>query len=180
LRKTSKDQYNKPTEIQTKENLMQANSHNHAIPEAVISAAETALDAQLQALATYATPLTAEDRRTLLKMGPKTFQFVALAHTLAQQNPQLTSKAFDMAAFSVDYQDAQGLAGLLNKSQQLTQILEDIVMSAGSDAHHHALEFYSDVKAEAARNVPEARTVYEQLKAVYPRSGRKRRVNEDE
>jgi hypothetical protein len=159
---------------------MQIDSHRYAIPEAVISAAETSLDTQLQALTAYATPLTAEDRRTLLKMGSKTYQFVALAHTLAEQNPQLTSKAFDMAAFSVDYQDAQGLAGLLNKSQQLTQILEDIVMSAGSDAHHHALEFYADVKSEAARNVPEARTVYEQLKAVYPQSGRRRRNNEDE
>ena len=56
---------------------MKANSHNQAITEIVISAAETALDAQFQALCPYATPLTAEDRHTLLKMGPKTFQFVA-------------------------------------------------------------------------------------------------------
>jgi hypothetical protein len=81
-----------------------------------------------------------------------------------------------MAAFTVDYQDAQGLAGLLSKSRQLTEILEDIVMTAGSDAHHYALEFYADVKSEAARNVPEANTVYEQLKAAYPNSGRKRRA----
>jgi hypothetical protein len=40
--------------------------------------------------AAYATPLTAEDRRNLPKTGPKTFQFVELAHTLAGQNPQLT------------------------------------------------------------------------------------------
>lgn len=159
---------------------MKANSHNQAITEIVISAAETALDAQLQALGPYATPLTAEDRHTLLKMGPKTFQFVALAYTLAEQNPQLTSKAFDMAAFIIDYQDAQGLSGLLNKSRQLTEILEDIVMTAGSDAHHYALEFYADVKSEASRNVPEAKTVYEQLKAVYPSKNRKRRATADE
>jgi hypothetical protein len=36
-------------------------------------------------------------------MGSKTFQFVAQAHTLAEQNPQLTSKSFDMAAFTIDY-----------------------------------------------------------------------------
>ena len=155
---------------------MQSNTHNQAVPEAVINVAETSIEAQLQAIGSYATPLTAEDRRTLLKMGPKTFQFVVLAHTLAQQNPGLTSKAFDMAAFTIDYQDAQGLSGLLNKSRQLTEILEDIVMAAGSDAHHYALEFYTDVKSEAARNVPEAKTVYDQLKAAYPNSGRKRRV----
>jgi hypothetical protein len=132
----------------------------------------------LQALTAYATPLTAEDRRTLLKMGPKTFQFVALAHTLAEQNPQLTSKAFDMAAFTVDYQDAQGLSGLLSKTRQLTQLIEDIVMAAGSDAHHASLEFYSDVKSQAERNVPEAWPVYEQLKAASPRSGRRRRSTE--
>jgi hypothetical protein len=159
---------------------MKVNSHSQAIPEAVISAAETALEAQLQAIAAYATPLTPEDRRTLLKMGPKTFQFVALAHTLAEQNPQLTSKAFDMAAFTIDCQDAQGLLGLLNKSRQLTEILEDIVMTAGSDAHHYALDFYADAKSEASRNVPEAKTVYEQLKAVYPVKNRKHRTTVDE
>jgi hypothetical protein len=31
------------------------------------------------------------------------------------------------------------------------------------------------VKAEAARNVPEARAVYEQLKAAYPDKSRKHR-----
>jgi hypothetical protein len=157
---------------------MQANSHNHAVPEAVISAAEAALDAQLQALAAYATPLTAEDRHVLLKMGPKSFQFVTLAHTLAEQNPQLTSKAFDMAAFTVDYQDAQGLSGLLSKARQLTQLIEDIVRAAGSDDHHCALEFYADVKSQAARNVPEARSVYEQLKAASPHGSRRRRSTE--
>jgi hypothetical protein len=75
---------------------MQANSHNHAIPETVITAAETAGNAQLETLAAYATPLTADDRHNLLKTRPKTFQFVELAYTLAQENPQLTSKAFDI------------------------------------------------------------------------------------
>jgi hypothetical protein len=155
---------------------MQAHSHNQSIPEVIISAAESSLDAQLQAITTYATPLTAKDRRAILKMGPKTFQFVALAHTLAEQNPQLTSKSFDMAAFTLDYQDAQGLSALLNKSRQLTEILEDIVMTAGSDAHHYALNFYADVRSQADRNIPEAKTVYEQLKSVYPNKGRKRRA----
>jgi hypothetical protein len=83
-----------------------------------------------------------------------------------------------MAAFTVDYQDAQGLSGLLSKARQLTQLIEDIVMSAGSDAHHASLEFYSDVKSQAERNVPEAWPVYEQLKAASPRSGRRRRSTE--
>jgi hypothetical protein len=52
-----------------KGDLMQANSHNQAIPETVITAMETAVNAQLEALADYATPLTADDRRDLLKTG---------------------------------------------------------------------------------------------------------------
>jgi hypothetical protein len=113
-------------------------------------------------------------------MGPKTFQFVELAHTLDEQNPQLTSKSFDMAAFSADWHDAHGLLGLENRVRQLLEMIEDVRMAAGSDAHHHALEVYADVKAEAARNVPDARAVYEQLKAAYPNSGRKRRKTGDE
>ena len=159
---------------------MQSNTHSQAIPEAIISSAETAITTQLQAISPYATPLTAEDRRNLLKMGAKRFQFVTLAHTLAEQNPHLTSKAFDMAAFTIDYHDAQSLFGLLSKARQLTEILEDIVMTAGSDARHYALEFYADVKLEASRNIPEAKTIYEQLKAAYPSKSRKYRSEADE
>jgi hypothetical protein len=163
-----------------KGDFMQANSHNQAIPEAVITAAETAIDAQLQALAPYATPLTAEDRHNLLKTGPKTFQFVELAHTLAEENPQLTSKAFDMAAFTTDWNDAHNLLGVENKARQLLELIEDIRMAAGSDSARQALEVYADFKAAAGRNVPEARAAYEQLKAAYPSKGRKHRTNESE
>jgi hypothetical protein len=96
---------------------MQANSHNQAIPDAVVARAETAIDAQLQVLAPYATPLTAEDRHNLLKTGPKTFRFVELAHTLAEENPQLTSKVFDLAAFTADWNDAHNLLGIENKAR---------------------------------------------------------------
>jgi hypothetical protein len=154
---------------------MQANSHNQAIPEATITAAETAIDAQLQALAAYASPLTADDRRNLLKTGPKTFQFVELAYTLAQENPQLTSKAFDMAAFTTDWSDAHNLLGVENKARQLLELIEDIRMAAGGDDAHHALEVYADFKAAADRNVPEARAAYEQLRAAYPNKSRPRR-----
>jgi hypothetical protein len=154
---------------------MHSNNHSTAIPDAVISAAETAIDAQLQALDHYAAPLTADERRNLLKTGPRTFQFVELAHTLAQQNPQLTSKAFDMTAFTVDWNDTHNLLGLENKARQLFELIEDIRMAAGSDAAHHALEVYADMKSAAARNVPEARAAYEQLKAAYPNKGRPHR-----
>jgi hypothetical protein len=153
---------------------MYNNKHNQSIPEAVITAADTALDAQLQALLPFNTPLTAADRQSILKMGPKTFQFVELAHTLAEQNPQLTSKSFDMAGFTTDWKDAHGLMGLLNKARQLAETIEDIIMTAGGDAAHSALEFYADVKTEASRNVPEARAIYEQLKAAYPKKGRRK------
>jgi hypothetical protein len=156
-----------------KERKMQANSHIQAIPEAAVTAAEAALDAQLQALAPFSTPLTAEDRQSLLKTGPKTFQFLELAYTLAGQNPALTSKSFDMAAFTADYQDAHGLLGLENKARQLLEMIADIRMAAGSDAAHYALEFYADVKIGADRNVPEARAVYEQLRDAYPSRNRK-------
>jgi hypothetical protein len=159
---------------------MQANSHNQAIPETVITAAETAIDAQLQAIIPYATPLTAEDRHSLLKTGPKTFQFVELAHTLAKENPQLTSKAFNMDAFTTDWNDARSLLGVENKVRQLLELIEDIRMTAGSDSAHHALEVYADFKSAADRNVPEAHAAYEQLKAVYPNKSRKHRENVDE
>ncbi|MDR1325324.1 MAG: hypothetical protein LBK00_04725 [Treponema sp.] len=157
---------------------MQAHSHNQAIPETVVTAVETAIDAQLQAVVPYATPLTAEDRHNLLKTGPKTFQFVELAYILASENSQLTSKAFDLRAFTAGWNDLRNLLGLENKARQLLELIEDIRIAAGSDCAHYALEVYADFKAAADRNVPEARAAYEQLKAVYPNKSRKRQTDE--
>jgi hypothetical protein len=159
---------------------MPSKNHNQSIPKDVITAAEAAIDAQLKALTAYATPLTSDDRHNLLKTGPKTFQFVELAYTLAQENPQLTSKAFDMECFTTDWNDAHNLLGVENKARQLLELIEDIRMTAGSDSAHHALEIYADFKVAVDRHIPEARAAYEQLKAAYPNKSRKHRESKPE
>jgi hypothetical protein len=99
---------------------------------------------------------------------------------LAKENLQLTSKAFDMAAFTIDWSDTHNLLSVENKARQLLELIADIRMAAGSDSAHHALEVYADFKAAAERNIPNARAAYEQLKEAYPSKSRKRPADEAE
>jgi hypothetical protein len=52
-------------------------------------------------------------------------------------------------------------------------------MSAGNDSTRHALEVYADFKPATGWNGSEACAAYEQLKAVYPGKGRKRRAADE-
>ncbi|MDR2481285.1 MAG: hypothetical protein LBD07_03210, partial [Spirochaetaceae bacterium] len=159
---------------------MKGNHHDQAIPEELIKETEKTLELQMEAFQPYFSTLTPEERQSMLKLGAKTFLFVEKACALAVENPNLTSKAFDANELVIDFGDAHRLIGLLNKARQFVELLEDITMTSGSEAHYAALEFYADVKAAAARNVPEAHAVYAELKAVYPSRKKKRKGEEEE
>lgn len=159
---------------------MKNDTHSQSVPEAVITAATAKLDEVLTALKEYATPLIAAERRELLKMGDKSLSFVEQAHKLATANPGLRSKYFDMGGFDADFTDAHELSPLAAKARQVLETVEDIQMTAGSEAYHAANEFYADVKSAAERDVPEARAVYETLKAANPHKGGRRRKPQGE
>jgi hypothetical protein len=104
------------------------------IPTAVITAAETALEALEAPLEPYMRPLTTSDRKRMAKMGPKTQSFVEHAEAYAEANPQFRPGHLDMAAFTAHLEAAHELWNLIDKVEQLVVTLKDTLTAKGADA----------------------------------------------
>jgi hypothetical protein len=157
---------------------MKDNKHVQAIPQEVLTQAQTKINEVAVLLAPYVIALTPAERHELSKMGEKTISFVEKAYDFAQQNPNLVLPYLDIAAFGVDFGDAHGLWTLVNSIRQLEENAGDTEMVAGSEAYQAALVFYKSVKMAAAQDVPGAKAVYEELRTRFP--GGKRKTGETE
>jgi hypothetical protein len=152
---------------------MKDNKHVQAIPQGVLTQAQTKINEAAALLAPYVVALTPAERHELPKMGEKTISFVEKAYDFAQQNPNLVPPYLDIAAFGVDFGDAHGLWTLVNSIRQLEENAGDTEMTAGSEAYQAALVFYKSVKMAAAQDIPGAKAVYEELKTRFPGGKRK-------
>jgi hypothetical protein len=152
---------------------MKDNRHSQAIPQDVLTQAQTKINEVITLLAPYVVALTPSERHELPKMGEKTISFVEKAFDFAQQNPNLVPPYLDIGAFGTDFKDAHGLWTLVNSIRQLEENAGDTEMTAGSEAYQAALVFYKSVKVAAAQDVPGAKAVYEELKTRFPGGKRK-------
>jgi hypothetical protein len=157
---------------------MKDNKHVQAIPQDVLTQAQTKINEVAALIAPYVVALTPAERHELPKMGEKTISFVEKAYDFAQQNPNLVPPYLDITAFGVDFGDAHGLWTLVNSIRQLDENTGDTEMMAGSEAYQAALVFYKSVKMAAAQDIPGAKAVYEELKTRFP--GGKRKSSETE
>jgi hypothetical protein len=152
---------------------MKDNKHVQAIPQDVLTQAQTKINEVAALLAPYFVALTPSERHELPKMGEKTIGFVEKAYDFAKQNPNLVPPYLDIVAFGVDFGDAHGLWTLVNSIRQLDENTSDTEMAAGSEAYQAALVFYKSVKMAAAQDIPGAKAVYEELKTRFPGGKRK-------
>jgi hypothetical protein len=157
---------------------MKKNSHVQAIPQDILTQAQTKIQEALTLLTPYLLALTPVERQGMPKMGEKTISFVEKAYDFAKQNPNLVPPYLEMTAFGTDFTDAHGLWTLHNLVLQLEEGISDTEMTAGSEAYQAALVFYKSVKMAAAQDIPGAKAVYEELKTRFP--GGKRKAGETE
>lgn len=158
---------------------MKNNKHVQQIPPSVVTEITNQLNEVKVALESDAVILTPEERHDLLKMGPKTLDFVEKAYTLASQNPSLRPPYLNISEFADDFNDAHNLIAVYNTAKQITEMLSDTILAAGSDAYHASLIFYNSVKVAAEQDVPAGKVVYEELRKRFPR-GRRRGFSGDE
>jgi hypothetical protein len=158
---------------------MKNNRHLDKFPEIALTHAKEKIAEISASFAPYIVALTPEERRSLLKMGDRTLAFVEKAHDFAAANPSLVPPYVDMDAYDVDFADAHGLWTLLNSISQLYENLSNTVMVAGSEAYQTSLTFYKNIKIAAEQDVPGAASIYEELRARFPRN-KKSSVTETE
>ena len=106
--------------------------------------------------------LTAEERRKRFKMGNKSLSFVSNSLIAAQSNPDILPASFDLDEFSSNYQLATTLTEVHFRLQQLTEKVDDTLMSVSSEAMTDSLTVYDYIKT-AAKKTPGLKAIADQL-----------------
>ena len=148
--------------------MSQQNQVAIQIPAAVLQSI-LKLIADLQtALAPYVITLTPTDRKTLLKMSDKSVAFVTKTLDYTKSNPEFNPSFLSVSDMQIDVDAVNQLEPLLNKVKQVADNLDDTIMLSGSEAFAGALLYYSSIKQAIKGNVPNAKTIYDDLSQRYP------------
>ncbi|MEY4589391.1 MAG: hypothetical protein RL497_1467 [Pseudomonadota bacterium] len=144
------------------------------IPEADLLDIQTALTTLTTKLAPHLISLSTNVRKDLPKMGEKSQAFVGKAREFASQNPALVPSFLDLAAFEIDWKAVELLTSLQRQLAPLADNLSDTLVLSGSEAYQAALIFYSNIKVAARANVPNAKTIEDDLAKRFPGGGSSR------
>lgn len=120
----------------------------------------------------YLIALTPEERHDLFKMSDKSIPFVDKCLKYAETNPEFAPPFINIPEMTKDVEAVDELSPILNALRQLTSNTDDTIMLAGSEALVTSLAYYNTAKEAAKRDVPNAKTIYEDLKQRFPQAGK--------
>ncbi|MBD1824784.1 hypothetical protein H6F51_20150 [Cyanobacteria bacterium FACHB-DQ100] len=123
-----------------------------------IKAALATIEAQMP----FLVHLSTEERRKLFKMGNKSLSFVNNSLIAAQSNPDILPASFDLDKFRSNYELATTLTEVLLRLQQLTEKVDDTLISVSSEAMTDSLTVYDYIKT-ASKKTPGLKAVADQL-----------------
>ena len=138
-----------------------------------IDAALTALEAQFDDFI----ELSVEQRRELVKLGPRSEVFCRETLSVMERSPGALPVDFDMDAVREDREALDQVRPILSRLRMLTSRANDTEMALGSDLYKAALEGYRFARASGAG------ALLDELKAqANPRfkSNRKRKGSDDD
>lgn len=147
------------------------NNYTTAIPDAVLKKALDHFQQGAAELRPYLQALTPDERSNMLKMGPKTVDFVKKAFEYARNNPSFVPAFLDLNEFT---RDSAALSGLSPIGQLLAGLVldtESTMMLAGSDAYAAALVLYNNIKFLAKNKQPGAQAALDDLGQQFPGNG---------
>ncbi len=148
------------------------------IPQTVIDDVMAKLQECKTALAPYLQGLTAEERKTLFKMGDKTVATVQKTKSYMDTNPEFIPGYMNKTEFLKDETVVTQLNPIANLAKQLASDTEDTVMLSGSEALQEAMLYYGQVKEASSKGVPTAKPIYEDLKQRFSKRSRKTNPSE--
>ena len=148
-------------------------------PEDLKQAQELAakLDAILKP---YLIALKPDERAKLPKMGDKTMPFVEKVTEYCVANPEFVPIYMNVKNLNNDLQAANDLTTVYRSIGQLASSLNDTIMLAGSEAYSNALTYYNSVKEANKKNVPNAKTIFEDLKKRFEKAKNKKASETEE
>jgi len=110
--------------------------------------------------------LTAEERRSLYKMGDKRLAFVQNSLKAATNNRGILPNSFDYDGYIKDCELAAKLTEVVMALHQITEQADDTLMAVGSEAMGSSLTVYEYVKT-AAKRTAGLKVIAEQLGGLF-------------
>jgi hypothetical protein len=143
-----------------------------------VSMVQADIDAVKAALVTinsklpFLITLSAEERKSLFKLGPKSADFVQDASTAVTNFPNILPPTFDKTEYGKDTALFKVLADLKFLVDSLQEKLDNTYMAVGSEALVASLEVYAYVQTAADRT-PGLKTVADKLRDRFKRQSQK-------
>jgi len=143
------------------------------IPQTVLNEVNQKLQECKTLLAPYLKALTADDRKSLFKMGDKTVATVQKVKSYLETNPEFAPVYMDKDEFLKDEAVVTGLNPISNLVDQLASDLSDTITLAGSEALMASMLYYGTSKEAASKGVATAKPIYEDLSQRFSKRGNK-------
>ena len=124
-------------------------------------------------LAPYLQGLTADERKSLFKMGDKTVATVQKVKDYVETNPEFAPAYINKEEFLKDEALVTTLNPLGNLATQLASDISDTIILAGSEALSAALFYYGTTKEAADRGIATAGPIYQDLKQRFVQKSRR-------
>ncbi len=140
---------------------------------AELTAIDAALTAIEGALAGKTINLTPEERQQHGRIGNKTENWIEKVKGYMDGNPALVPAYIDKAEHDKDYATRKDIAPLLNRLNGIFEQLDDTQKLISSDLYTNSIAFYRNLKISSEQNVPGSTAIYNDLKAQFPRTGKK-------
>jgi len=127
------------------------------IPAEDVAAVQDAIKVIEEKLKPHLVALQPAERKELPKMSDKTAPFVEKVLDYAESDAEFAPAYLDVPELKKDL-DAVGMLTLVARPiEQLSEMLNDTIMLAGSEAFVASLAYYNSVKQAAKMNVPGAK-----------------------
>lgn len=144
-----------------------------------LTALDTHLDGIQQVLAGKTVNLTPEQRQQYGSIGNQNKLIVDKAKNYMEQHPNWVPNFIDKTEFDKDYNARQQMEERTQRLQNLTQQLLDTKTLLDHDNYTNTLSFYRMMRYLAGENEPGSKTVYEDMKVLFSRSGRPASTDEE-
>lgn len=117
--------------------------------------------------------LTKEQRRKLYKMGEASKPFVEKVMEYVISNPEFLPPYTDVPEMGKDWKTISELLPVLNALMQLSSNLDDTLMQAGAEVMLPSNSYYKSTELATKLGVPNAKTIYEDLRVRFERRPKK-------
>ncbi len=144
------------------------------IPANIQTEAMDLLKQSFTLLMPYLQALTPEDRKRMLKMNDGTEPFVTKGIEYVHSNAEFVPAFMSEKDLVADYATFAALAPFKHLLIEYYSLVSDSRMVAGSSAFTNLLSYYNSVKLAAAKRVPGAKNVYDDLKKRFLKKKLKR------